>query len=422
MQVRSRRRRWILPALVMVLFVFDLFLAYQLPQIHEHLSWRIEIYQAEVRQFLLPHPQTLSTPEPQAAAMGRATLTALAPTATNTPPAQPSRPVPGPNSSPTPTSAPLPSKIMLTPPRHEYQLFNNCGPATLAMTLRYWGWQGSQRDTAAILKPVQDDRNVMPYEMVRYVQNDTQLQAVLRYAGTLDDLKRLIASGFPPIVEKGFNVVENNLGWMGHYNLLTGYDDSKRAFVAQDSYEGPNYPVDYDTLLAGWRAFDFLYIVVFPPEREQEVLALLGDNADETYNDQFAIQHARQEVQALSGKDLAFAWFDLGTSLVTVRDYGPASYAFDQARYAGLPWRMLWYQTGPYFAYFYTGRYQDVVDLANQTLDQQEFLEESWYWRGMAKIALGDPQGGVDDLRTALSKHPGFPPALAELQQLGAQP
>jgi tetratricopeptide (TPR) repeat protein len=417
-----RPRRRILATLVIVLFVFDLFLAFQLPQIQEHLTWRIEVYEAEVRQFLLPHPQTLSTPEPQAAALGRAPAIDLAPTAAETSQAQPSSSAPGPTPTATTTSVPLPLKVMLTPPRHEYQLFNNCGPATLAMTLRYWGWQGSQRDTAAILKPVQNDRNVMPYEMVAYVQNHTQLQALQRYAGTLDDLKRLIAAGFPPVVEKGFNVIENNLGWMGHYNLLTGYDDSRRVFIAQDSYEGPNFPVDYDTLLTNWRAFNFVYIVVFPPDREQDVLSVLGPNADEGYNDQLAIQHARQEARTLGGRDLAFAWFDLGTSLVTVRDYGPASYAFDQARYAGLPWRMLWYQTGPYFAYFYTGRYQDVIDLANETLDQQEYLEESWYWRGMAKIALGDTRAGADDLRTALSKHPGFPPALAELQQLGLQP
>ncbi|MGA2111847.1 MAG: C39 family peptidase [Anaerolineales bacterium] len=422
MQAGYRPRRRFLATLVLVLLVFDLFLAFELPQIQEHLSWRIEVYEAEVRQFLRPHPQTLSTPEPQAAAMGPAASIDLATTATEPPRAQLSPSSPRPSPSPTMTSVPLPLKVMLTPPRHEYQLFNNCGPATLSMTLRYWGWQGSQRDTAAILKPVQDDRNVMPYEMVAYVQNHTQLQALLRYAGTLDDLKRLIAAGFPPVVEKGFNVIENNLGWMGHYNLLTGYDDSRRVFIAQDSYEGPNFPVDYDTLLTNWRAFNFLYIVVFPPDREQDVLSVLGPNADEGYNDQLAVQHARQEVQTLSGKDLAFAWFDLGTSLVTVRDYGPASYAFDQARYAGLPWRMLWYQTGPYFAYFYTGRYQDVIDLANETLDQQEYLEESWYWRGMAKIALGDLRGGADDLRTALSKHPGFPPALAELQQLGLKP
>ena len=31
--------------------------------------------------------------------------------------------------------------------------------------------------------------------------------------------------------------------------------------------------------------------------------------------------------------------------------------------------RMMWYQTGPYFAYYYSARYQDVINLANTTLN-----------------------------------------------------
>jgi hypothetical protein len=83
---------------------------------------------------------------------------------------------------------------------------------------------------------------------------------------------------------------------------------------------------------------------------------------------------------------------------------------------------MLWYQTGPYFAYFGTGRYYDLLYLADATLSAMQGdknLEESYYWRGMAKAALGDRAGAGQDYLTSLEYHPGFGPALYQLQLLG---
>ena len=101
-------------------------------------------------------------------------------------------------------------------------------------------------------------------------------------------------------------------------------------------------------------------------------------------------------------------------------DYAGAAQAYDEAfrLYSllpekGRPWRMMWYQTGPYWAYYYTGRYQDVIDLATTTLGamSQPVLEESYYWRALARLALSDSKGAVKDLRLSLEYHPGFEPA-----------
>ncbi len=146
---------------------------------------------------------------------------------------------------------------------HEWQKWNNCGPATLAMGLSFWGWSGTQAGPATALKPDQKDANVMPYEMVNYITGQAGLAALSRLGGDLTTLKRLIAAGFPPIVEKGFWVSAEK-GWMGHYTLLTGYDDARNAFISQDSYEGPNHPRLYADVLADWRAFDYQFIVIFP--------------------------------------------------------------------------------------------------------------------------------------------------------------
>ena len=85
---------------------------------------------------------------------------------------------------------------------------------------------------------------------------------------------------------------------------------------------------------------------------------------------------------------------------------------------------MMWYQTGPYWAYYYTGRYGDVLKLSTTTLDamSEPVLEESYYWRALAREASGDTKGAIEDLRSSLEYHPGFEPALTQLQQLGITP
>ena len=90
-----------------------------------------------------------------------------------------------------------------------------------------------------------------------------------------------------------------------------------------------------------------------------------------------ASQTAANEIYKTEGNDQFFAWYNRGhLRWCTCSDYLGAAQAYDQAfqLYPALaekdrPWRMLWYQTGPYFAYFYTGRYQDVINLASETID-----------------------------------------------------
>ena len=323
-------------------------------------------------------------------------------------------------------------------------MFNNCGPATLSMTLSFWNWNGNQSDTAEILKPNQQDKNVMPYEIVDYVNEHTEYKAIVRMGGDLYTLKSLINAGFPVLVEKGFE--PENLakeGWMGHYNLVIGYDDEAQGFTTQDSYllavdqnAGRDYPagyiVSYQDMQDNWRAFNNVFIVVYRPEYENDVLNALGVLADETASYQLAYARAQTETTSLTEpRDRFFAWFNAGTSLVKLQDYSAAAGAFDAAfsiyptieeKYR--PYRMLWYQTGPYYAYYYTGRYQDVIDLATSTLDAMSspILEESFHWRALAEDALGNRAAAVEDLRKALEVHPGFGPSYEQLRNFGETP
>jgi tetratricopeptide (TPR) repeat protein len=265
----------------------------------------------------------------------------------------------------------------------------------------------------------------MPYELENYILEQTGLGIYIRSGGNLQLLKALVAAGFPVVIEKHDTL--QDIGWVGHYLLITGFDDAAGEFISNDAYHGENSRYSYEEIEAAWRAFNFLFYVVYPPEQRDAVTSVLGPYVDFDWATQHALELARAETETQTGRDLFYAWFNVGMSYVNQFDYGPASTAFDTAFavYAGLdpgerPWRMMWYQTGPYFAYYYSGRYLDVLTLADQTLDAmtKPILEESFYWRGLAKEALGDITGAVEDLYTSVTLNPNFAPGWAELARI----
>jgi tetratricopeptide (TPR) repeat protein len=417
--------------------------AYNLPPIHDRLSWRLEEIQVLVKGYISPPERVSFVPQGQAvsAAVAPTLPSATAsttPTATQPPSATAPLSTPLPSATPTLTATPLPPSVALKGVRYmnQHGLWNYCAPANLAMALSYWGWKGDRLDTGKYLKPFDRDKNVMPYEMAQYVTEKTDYKVMVRVAGDLNLIKRFLTDGFPILAEKGAYIkdISGVVSWMGHYEVITGYDDAQSILITQDSYYTPDYPVSYDTFMQGWRSFNYTYLIIYPADKESQVASILGPQAEETANFQYAALKASDEIFALSGVDQFFAWYNRGTNLVGLQDYAGAASAYDEAFaiYAKLPedksirpYRMLWYETGPYFAYYYTGRYYDVMTLATTAIDSAldiPALEESFYWRAMAKAALGDKSGAVADYQESLKYHPDFAPTLYQLKQLGVEP
>ncbi len=429
--------------------------AYNYPPI----NIRIVLLSARIRDFINPPPETIPTPSGPVAAQATFALDPATPTPPPTLPPQVTATRGAPTDTPGPTLAPsatisaltpegfyptapplvtadLPRQVILDGVRQEYQYLNNCGPATLTMDLTYWGWKGSeplvagqdvrwQVDVASVLKPIQRDYNVMADELASYATDYAGLNAIVRHGGDVNVVRLLVANGIPVIVERGFRDEEHQTGqgWEGHYSLITGYDDDSQAFVTQDAYKGPNYWRTYRQITFEWQAFDYLYIVVFPNDRAVDVENLLGPNWDAGANAINALALAQAETQSMSTyEQKAFAWFNVGTSLRLLGRADEAALAYDQARsYNVLPWRMLWYQTGPYWAYYQAGRYDDVITLATSILNVVP-IEESFYWRGWAHYSQNDLQGAADDFRASLEVHPGWSPALDALNSIGVSP
>jgi len=391
------------------------------------LAWRIDNMRVAIKRYFNPPEQVVFLPQEQIEVIVQGTLTALAAPISTPLPAQTATPAPSP--IPSLTFTPIPGNVSLSGIRHEYQKFNNCAPANLSMVLSYWGWQGDQFATRAYLRPSFeiDDKNVNPFEIVNFVESSTEYDALWRVGGDLDLLKRLVAAGFPVLIEKGLH--SSHDAWLGHYQTVSGYDDARAQFLVYDSLEGPPeaYGVPYSVVGQFWRHFNFVYVVVFPPERANEVYSILGAQSDPQQNFRYAADLALAEANSLTGREQFFAWFNRGSNLVYLQDYAGAAQAYDTAfsLYAALPaeerpWRLLWYQDSPYAAYYYTGRFQDVINLAQTALVNVDkpVLEETYYWRGMAKEALGDRQGAIDDLNRAYTLNPNSTPAVQELQRI----
>jgi hypothetical protein len=466
--LRRRRAKYtFITALAgLVVVCLGCILAYNLPPIHSRLAWRVEAVWAKIK----PHKEEIFIPQEQAKsqatlqAASRQTGTPVSPLAITSTPMSPTAttlvagmtsptPTLGPDlltptdtpqsttpptlqSTPTPSPSPVPLVVTVTGVKYEDQhnAYNYCAPANLSMALSFWGWKGNRNTVGPVLKPDSKDKNVMPYEMVDYVLEHTDLKAIERVGGDFELIKRFLSAGFPVLVEKGtfLTDLQNVLSWMGHYEVITGYDDARQVFIGQDSYIGPDTDVPYDKMIVDWRSFNYTYILIFSADKEAQVMALLGADADETENYRRAAQKAADEAPYLSGADRFFALFNRGTNLVSLQDYAGGASMYDEAftYYPNIaekdrPWRILWYQTGPYKAYFYTGRYYDVIRRADITLDEmksEKNLEESYYWRAMAKSALGDTAGAIKDLREALKWHPGWYVATEQLKLLGVNP
>ena len=314
----------------------------------------------------------------------------------------------------------LPEAAQMTGFRHEYQGWNNCGPATLTTALSYFGWQEDQYTAASWLKPDPEDKNVSPWQMVEFVNTQTPVRALFRYGGDLDRLRQMVAHDFPVIIAAGYE--PEGYDWMGHYLLIAGYDRRAGTFLTQDSFLGPDTVYPEAEIDRYWQHFNRVYIVLYSPEREDDLLALLGEDADPASNAARALETARQE--AAANPSDAFAWFNLGTSYVLLEMYQEAAVAYDQARSVepGLPWRMLWYQFGPFEAYYQVGRWDDVIGLAQFNLattpDGEHPIEETYYYAGLARQALGETERALLNFQQALAINPNFSPAQAALAAL----
>ena len=412
---RHGKHRWglLILAVFVVLAVLG-FALFQIPRINRAVTWRMNIALTYARSLIHPAGKL---PTPAVNVQSGAALVTPSPL----PPTITPEPSGTPIYTPTPTlvPTPIPERVQLTPPAYDEtrdkQDLNNCGPATLALYLRYYGWKGGQYDISKVIKPTRNDRNVNVDELVYYVRTRSGwLNSEFRVGGDLETLKKLIAAGIPVMIEETFKA--NRSGWLGddlwagHYLLITGYDDGVQQFTVQDSEIGSNQKIPYAELDRNWQSFNRVYIMAFPPEMQGTLENVLGENWDVEINRQNALKASEQET--ISDPGNAFAWFNYGTNLTYFERYNEAASAFDTTRTIGLPGRMLRYQFGPFISYFHSMRTDDLMALTKYALDITRTSEEAMLWRGWGFYRQGNKEDALNLFRAALKIHPEYQDAF----------
>jgi len=394
--------------LVLIFVLLAMFLlVISLPSVNRRVSWQLEVAMAYARGLIDPAGELpAALPQPRVATTRQAPQTPTP--ATHEPTATPTI---GPTPTPTPSPTPIPPVVSLPSPKWEKQDINNCGPASLAMYLRFYGWQGDQFDIQELLKPNRKDRNVNVEELAFYVRNKAGwLNIEYRVGGNIDLLKKLIAAGIPVMVEEGMHLNEtswkNDDHWAAHYLLVTAYDDTARTFTGQDSFYGADRDVSYETLDEFWQQFNRVYILLYRPEQEPLVKSLLGADWDPDANRQHALEISQAETEARP--ENAFAWFNLGSNLAYFERYIEATDAYDQARAIGLPQRMLRYQFGPFMAYFHTGQMSDLFALTEYALKITPISEEAMLWYGWGLYREGKTGEAIAQWQNALKENPNY--------------
>jgi len=394
-------------------------LVYYWPPVNQRLSWRLDFAMTYLRAVVHPIGQ-LPTALPQPAI-----AVTLHPTDTPSVIEPAATPTTGPTPVPTQTPTPIPLSASLESPTWEKQDINNCGPATLSMYLRYYGWDGDQYPIADLLKPHREDRNVNVEELLYFARTQAGwLDSEYRVGGDNELLKDFLAAGIPVMIEEGFYLDEgywpNDDRWAGHYLLITGYDDASQTFSAQDSFRGADQAVPYQKVDQNWQSFNRVFILLYHPEQADIVKGILGSNWDPDANRQHALDTAQTETG--SDPKNAYAWFNLGTNLVYFERYAEAARAYDTARSLGLPQRMLRYQFGPFFAYFFSGRNEDLLALAKYALERTPNAEEALLWRGWGLYRSGEKAKALEDFQKALEENPNYQDAQYALDFVRQNP
>jgi tetratricopeptide (TPR) repeat protein len=316
--------------------------------------------------------------------------------------------------------APLKPGVLLEPMTWEAQTWNNCGPVSAQVALSYYNIKLSQVQCAKALRPNSSDKLVRPDELLSFIQKQG-LQGAWRENGSLDKLRALLSAGFPVITEQWLK--ENDE--IAHYRVARGYDLAADTFFFNDSMDRkPNTTAKSAYQDKLWKGFNRRYIVVFRPEQEGAVMAILGEDAQPAENLRRGLEAASKEVQ-LTPKEVD-AWSNLGymryaagdcrgaldvweqniKKMLKPNEYGPFNY-------------YLWYQLWPVECYNKLGNYRQVIEIAPNEISKAVAFAEMRYQFAVALLNTGRKEEAVTQLKRALLDDPNYGLSTELLVKLG---
>lgn len=313
---------------------------------------------------------------------------------------------------------PTPPSVLLQSSYHIYETFNNCGPATLSMILKYYNIEKSQKEIAEVLRPYQhprgdnDDKSVSFTEFNDYV-NNLGLTGVYKVNGDVNILKRIIANNVPVVTRNWLNEKDT----IGHFIILKGYNDKTQEFTFDDSYYGPNKTISYNTLLKLWQPFNYEYFFVTKPEKLDLAKQIVGEFDDKKLYEN-SIKRADEELEFDSNN--IYPYFNKSTAYYHLGDYAKSIENFEKVE-SRLPNRMLWYQIEPIQSYYEVKNYNKALMLIDKTLktDNRAF-SELYYIRGQIFEKQNKIEEAKVEYKKALIYKKGYKLAQEALDRLNS--
>lgn len=309
------------------------------------------------------------------------------------------------------------SYALLDNPNHVYQTFNNCGPATLSMILSWYGITVSQDELANKMRPYQnqegdnDDKTIFTYEFVDWAET-YGVKAVGRVNGDIKLLKTFTANGIPVVVKTWLNPGED----IGHFRIVRGFDEENQVIIQDDSYQGPNKKIPYYDFLSMWQPFNYNYMIVYEPEMQDKVEAILGSEIDAKVAWENALERAEQERQKDS--ENPYPAFNISTAAYQLGNYERSVKAYEAVE-NDLPKRMLWYQLEPILAYKELGNYDRVFEISNRILENgNRAYSELYMIRGEIYLEQGEKDKAREQFELAVRYNQNLQSAKEALEKL----
>lgn len=325
----------------------------------------------------------------------------------------------------TPTPEPTPTVELVEPvgrkvlpiPDHYFQTFNNCGPATLAMTLSYFGVKRTQSELGNELRPYQnaagdnDDKSVTLEELVNKAE-ELGFVGYHRPGGGIEMLQTLVANDLPVMVRTWTQMDED----IGHYRVVKGFDEERQVVIQDDSLQGKDVEIPYNDFLVMWEKFGYEYAVIGWPEEQEKIEAILGEDVDEMVAWRESVEEARVRVSENPGD--IYGRFNLAVSLYEIGEYEESVEQFEQVE-SQLPFRTLWYQIEPLLAYQKLGRYEQLLPRIERILSGgNRAFSELYQMRGEIYLEQGRVEEARREFELALVYNRNYRPAQLSLSEL----
>lgn len=220
---------------------------------------------------------------------------------------------------------------------HVWQSLNNCGPAAVVMALSTFGINESQEAARLALRGENVARGMGPGGVDAWVDQKHGLRAMWRNNGTNALVKTLVTNGFAPMVTQWMQ--DPNISRISHWRTVRGYDDARGVFLVNDSMLGSGVQLKYDWFGANWQPFAYRYMVLYRPEDEPKLRAIVGDDWDPIKNRRGFYERARVEAEAWQ---TPASWLALGEASYQYGRHEEAVSAFEKGLALTSPTGVFW--------------------------------------------------------------------------------